>query len=59
MFSLPVKWGGSCMAVSQEEAYQADLGLPAITVSIDVYLLVFDGAPKPLDPGVVEEARPS
>jgi hypothetical protein len=41
------------MAVSPQEAGQADLSLPAIAACMDVHLLVFDGAPKPFDQDVV------
>lgn len=47
------------MAVPPQEARQADLGLPAIAVGMDLHLLVFDGVPKPFDQDVVVAALPS
>ena len=41
------------MAVPPKETDQADFSLPAITVGMDVYLLVFNGAPQALHQDVV------
>lgn len=48
---------GSYMEVSPEEAGQADFGIPAISIGVQIDLLIVDGPPQTLDQ-VVVSAKP-
>ena len=47
------------IAVPPQESGQADFGLPAIPVGMQVHLLVLDRSPQPLHQDVVVAAIPS
>jgi hypothetical protein len=49
----------SYMAIPPEEAGQADLSFPAIAIGAEVDLLMFDGAPEPLQQDVVKATPPA